>query len=82
MGTRNLRIRPQQLDEQWPSLQGKQLHVVTLEGITFTGKAIALSPAVLTVQDSNSTWYNRKKHTHNLARNSIQEVILDLITPH
>jgi hypothetical protein len=82
MGTRNQRLRPQDFDSHWDSLKGKRLHVVTHQGTTLSGKVVDLSPAQITLQDSNAAWYNRKKHTHILHRENILEIILDLVSPY
>lgn len=80
MGTRNIRIRRKDMHQHWDSLPGKVLHVVMEDGTTISGLVTAVATDSITLRDANSTWYNRKKHTHTLARNSIQEIILDLIS--
>ena len=82
MGTRNLRLRPQDFGVHWESFTGKHLHVVTQAGTTLSGKVVALSPTQLTLRDSNAAWHNRKKHTHILHRDTILEIILDVVSPY
>ncbi|MEL6132817.1 MAG: hypothetical protein AAFR59_05575 [Bacteroidota bacterium] len=81
MGKRTERYQPQGLSARLPKWKGEMLHVITWEDITFTGKLIDFDADTLVIQDANSVWYNRRKHRHHIALQSVKEVIRDMSRP-
>jgi hypothetical protein len=69
-----------QLTERLGEIDGKNAHVVLLDGKTHSGLVIAADSKQITIRDFNARWTNLRRHTHHLALEDIMEVILDTVT--
>lgn len=80
MGRRNVRIDGTNLTARVDEVYGKQVHVVLLDGTTYSGLALDCGGSFIQIQDANASWTNVKRHTHKIALKDILEVIIDQVT--
>jgi len=80
MGKRTLRYLHHEVPHKREFLLQKDIHCVTWEGITYYGSCIGMDERILTLEDKNAHWYNRKKHQHQILLSDIREIIFDRVT--
>jgi hypothetical protein len=82
MGKRVERYRQDQILSNVKGMLGQEIHLNTWDGQTYTGFVKEVNEKEIRIEDGNSAWYNRKKHSHSFKISEILEVIIDKISIH
>lgn len=77
MGRRQIRLRAEQLTpDALLAHVGQMLDVIGHDGITRHGLLRQVNADGLEIEDSNRSWYNRRKHRHHLPLSNVREVVV------
>lgn len=74
MGKRIVRLLPSEIAAKTPELIGREAHIVLRNGTTLRGRVQAISAIEIHVTDSNSRWYNARKHLHIVPMTEVAEL--------
>jgi hypothetical protein len=80
VGKRNIRIQRHELPQRLREIEGKEVHVVMMDGKTHFGLLISADASALHLRDANAKWTSLRRHSQVLPLDGIMEVIFDLVT--
>lgn len=80
MGKRTHRIYSKEIFEKSVFLVGREANVVLWSGETYFGNIVAIDEQKLSLIGKGTFWYSKKRNTHLIPFENIQELNIEVVT--
>lgn len=80
MGKRTIRIPRSKIAAELPSLSGRSVQVVMLDGKTHAGCVLSTKSDEILVEDANAAWTGKSRHQQRLLLQNIHYIVYNLIS--
>lgn len=82
MGKRTQRIYSKEIFEKSAHLVGREANVVLWSGETYFGNIVAIHAQALSLIGKGTFWYSKKRNTHLIPFEKIQELNIEIVSEH